>query len=109
VYVLPCAPFTFRHLIRISVQKQFVQVVRAVEFTLGLESEIFVNANVNVGVSTNITSAMASLAANTSLESEVTSALRDAIPVLLEMVHLYSDIQYFIGWDKKDMSPLTTR
>jgi len=88
--------------------KQFVQVIRAVETVLGIQCTSTINIGFNVGISTNITSALASVASSTSLDSEVASVIRDSIPVLLQVVNKYSDFQFFAGWNSQGRTPLTT-
>lgn len=87
-------------------QKHFVQVIRAVEFVLGMKSPL--SLNVTIGTSANFTSALFSICDSEALEVEVTSALRDSVPVLLKMAAEYGESSIFAGWPKDDSAPLLT-
>lgn len=87
-------------------QKQFVQVVRAVEFVLGINSSL--TLDVDIDISANFTSALSSICDSESLDEEVASALRDSIPVLLRMIFEYEDWSLLSGWFREDRAPLTT-
>jgi hypothetical protein len=64
--------------------------------------------NVTIGTSANFTSALFSICDSEALEVEVTSALRDSVPVLLKMAAEYGESSIFAGWPKDDSAPLLT-
>lgn len=88
------------------VQKQFVQVVRAVEYVLGVDSSL--TLDINLDLSLNFTSALTSICDSPDLEDGVASALLDSVPVLNRMVHDYGDLSYFLGWHRPNRDALTT-
>jgi hypothetical protein len=88
------------------VQKQFVQVVRAVEYVLGVGSSLTLDIDLNLSL--NFTSALTSICDSPDLEDGVASALLAAVPVLNKMVHDYGDLSYFLGWHRPGRDALTT-
>lgn len=89
-----------------TVQKQFVQVVRAVEFSLGINSGFVLDIDINISL--NLTSILSDICEDIALEAEVASALRDAVPVLTKMADEYGDLSVFSGWSREGRNPLTT-
>lgn len=67
-------------------QKNFVQIIRAVELTLGIPVPSWNSPmSVPASVSNNFTAALSATSSLTIFSAEVQSALSDAIPILLEI------------------------
>ncbi|KAK0482736.1 glycoside hydrolase family 5 protein [Armillaria novae-zelandiae] len=67
-------------------QKNFVQVVRAVELTLGIDVPWSASSTMAITETANFTAALEDAASSLScLNSEVCSALLDAVPILVEL------------------------
>jgi molybdenum cofactor biosynthesis enzyme len=94
-------------LILVTVQRQFVQVLRAVELAIGVPSSMSTGVNINAAM--NVTVAMSTIADGKSIDPEISSVLRDAIPVLIRMVNQYSDFRTFFQPTQKNRDPLTTK
>ncbi|KAK0457249.1 glycoside hydrolase family 5 protein [Desarmillaria tabescens] len=67
-------------------QKNFVQVVRAVELTLGINVP-WSEPNITTTDTSNFTVALENTASSSSLDSEVRSVLSDAVPILVELTY----------------------
>lgn len=67
-------------------QKNFVQVIRAVELTLGIPVPSWdVSVSVSASVSNNFTAALSATSSATIFSPEVQAAISDAVPILREM------------------------
>jgi len=69
-----------------TVQKNFVQVIRAVELTLGISvPSSSLSVLVSASVSNNFTAALSETSSATIFSAEVQAALLEAVPILLEI------------------------
>ncbi|KAG2338783.1 hypothetical protein BDR05DRAFT_892917, partial [Suillus weaverae] len=69
-----------------TVQKNFVQVMRAVELTLGIfVPSSSLSLSISASVSNNFTAALSATSSATIFSAEVQAALLEAVPILLEI------------------------
>ncbi|KAF8810492.1 glycoside hydrolase family 5 protein [Phlegmacium glaucopus] len=83
-------------------EKNFVQTIRAVEYSLSLNS-----ASVHSGSSSNVTEAMATTAVATLYSSEIRQVLREAIPMIVQIA---SELNINLAFDQDGLrSSLSTK
>lgn len=95
---------------RMTVQKNFVKTVRAVELSLGIPVP-GAGFSLTVSASANFTSAISAAAnanSNTIFTPEVKAALKDAIPILVE-VSLQLGLGFDLGALLHSREPLVTK
>lgn len=86
-----------------TVQKDFVQTVRAVEDIIGIGSMP------SYASSGNITATMQKAAEVGGYSNEVNSVLTDSAPVLLQMLLKYGDPEMILEFFRPGKEPLTTK
>lgn len=91
----------------IPVQVNFVQTIRAVELTLGIPiSGMSLNGSTS---STNFTAALGDACSSPLINPQVTAAIQDAIPIILDIAFEYGLEDLFTSLPfKSDRSSLVT-
>lgn len=108
MYVLPCVLIHLDSDPCIPVQINFVQTVRAVELTLGIPvPAMSLNGSTS---STNFTAALGDACSSSFINAQVVAAIRDAIPIILEIAFEYGLEDVFTSLPfNSDRSSLVTR